>query len=51
MEAETGAQLLMALYGNMLFYHKGLRVRKRPFSFAACVRKAAIPSAQIGSAH
>ena len=33
---------------NMLFYHKGLRVRKKPLSFVDCARKAAILRVQIG---
>jgi xanthine dehydrogenase molybdopterin-binding subunit B len=36
---------------NMLFYHKGLRVRKKPLPFVACARKAAILRVQIWSAH
>jgi hypothetical protein len=36
---------------NMLFYHKGLRVRKKPLPFVACDRKAAILRVQIWSAH
>src|SRR5215510_11644894 len=35
----------------MVFYHKGLRVCKTPLPFVACARKAAIPHAQIWSAH
>ena len=36
---------------NMLFYHKGLRVRKKPLPFVPCDRKAAILHVQIWSAH
>src|SRR5215831_13377932 len=35
----------------MVFYHKGLRVRKTPLPFVACARKAAILRVQIWSAH
>jgi hypothetical protein len=35
----------------MLFYHKGLRGRKKPLSFVAGARKAAILRVQIRSAH
>src|SRR5215831_18182807 len=35
----------------MVFYHKGLRVRKTPLPFVACSRKAAILRVQIWSAH
>src|SRR5262245_18427234 len=35
----------------MLFYHKGLRVRKIPFPFVACARKATILRGQIWSVH
>ena len=35
----------------MVFYHKGLRVRRTPLSFVACDRKAAILRVQIWSAH
>src|SRR5262249_54563908 len=35
----------------MVFYHKGLRVRKTPLPFVACDRKAAILRVQIWSAH
>src|SRR5919201_4293630 len=31
----------------MLFYHKGLRVRKKPFPFVSCDRKAAILRVQF----
>ena len=36
---------------NMVFYHKGLRVRKTPLPFVAYARKAAILRVQIWSAH
>ena len=32
---------------NMLFYHKGLGVRKTPLPFVACARKTAILRGQI----
>jgi len=35
----------------MVFYHKGLRVRKTPLPFVAYARKAAILRVQIWSAH
>src|SRR5262249_53425228 len=35
----------------MVFYHKGLRVRKTPLPFVACARKAAILHVQIWSEH
>jgi hypothetical protein len=35
----------------MLFYHKGLRVRKKLLPFVACARKAVILRVQIWSAH
>ena len=35
----------------MLFYHKGLWVRKTPLPFVACARKAAILRVQFWSAH
>ena len=35
----------------MLFYHKGLGVRKTPLPLVACARKAAIRRGQIWSAH
>jgi hypothetical protein len=35
----------------MLFYHKGLRVRKKPLPFVACAWKAVILHVQIWSAH
>jgi hypothetical protein len=36
---------------NMLFYHKGLGVRKKPLPFVICARKAAILRVQIWAAH
>jgi hypothetical protein len=36
---------------NMLFYHKGLRVRKKPLPFVACDRKPAILHVQIRATH
>jgi len=36
---------------NMLFYHKGLGVRKTPLPLVAGARKAAILRGQIWSAH
>ena len=36
---------------NMLFYHQGLRMCKKPLLFVACDRKAAILRVQIWSAH
>jgi hypothetical protein len=36
---------------NMLFYHKGLGVRKKLLPCVACARKAAILHVQIWSAH
>jgi hypothetical protein len=35
----------------MVFYHKGLRVRKTLLPFVACARKAAMLRVQIWSAH
>src|SRR5215831_89715 len=35
----------------MVFYNKGLRVRKTPLPFVSCARKAAILHVQIWSAH
>jgi hypothetical protein len=36
---------------NMLFYHKGLRVRKTLLPFVACARKAVILRVRMWSAH
>jgi hypothetical protein len=36
---------------NMLFYHKGLQMCKKPLSLVACDRKAAILRVQIWSTH
>jgi hypothetical protein len=35
----------------MLFYHKGLRVRKKPLPFVSCDRKAAILRVQFWATH
>jgi hypothetical protein len=36
---------------NMLFYHKGLQMCKKPLPLVACDRKAAILRVQIWSTH